>query len=328
MKNVPEPLYVGIDVAKETLEVALGTSGAVQTFLNDAEGFEALRASLKGQAVALIVLEATGGYESGAALALQGAGLPVAIVNPRQARDFARAMGYLAKTDRIDARALAELACVLDRHPDREKLVKPLPDAEQRQLQALMARRRQLVSMLVSERNRLATSHKVARRSSQAIILVMRYRMEGPDEALEDIEAELARHIAHHHSDLAALLSSVTGVGSTTTATLIADVPELGQLSRREISALIGVAPLARDSGLFRGRRTTFGGRAQVRCTLYRAALVATRHNPVIKRFYERLLIAGKAKKVALVACMRKLLTILNAMVKSRKPWDESLHTA
>jgi len=318
MKNVPEPLYVGVDVAKETLEVARSTGGAVQTFTN--EGHDALLAVLKKHPVALIVLEATGGYERGAALAVQEAGLPLAIVNPRQARDFARALGYLAKTDRIDALALTELARVLHRHPDREKLVKLLPDAEQRQLQALMARRRQLVSMLGSERNRLATSHKVARRSIQAIKALKRQ--------LEDIEGELARRIAHQHADLAALLSSVKGVGKTTVATLIADVPELGQLSRREISALIGVAPLARDSGLFRGRRTTFGGRAQVRCTLYMATLVATRHNPVIKRFYDRLVAAGKAKKVALVACMRKLLTILNAMVKSGKPWDESLHTA
>ncbi|MGH8602200.1 MAG: IS110 family transposase, partial [Gammaproteobacteria bacterium] len=161
MKNVPEPLYVGVDVAKETLEVALGPSGAVQSFANDTEGHDALVAVLKKHTVALIVLEATGGYERGLALALQEAGLPLAIVNPRQARDFARALGYLAKTDRIDARALAELAGVLDRHPAREKLVKRLPDAEQRQLQALMARRRQLVSMLGSERNRLATRHKV-----------------------------------------------------------------------------------------------------------------------------------------------------------------------
>lgn len=321
MKNVPEPLYVGVDVAKETLEVALGPSGAVQSFANDTEGHDALVAVLKKHTVALIVLEATGGYERGLALALQEAGLPLAIVNPRQARDFARALGYLAKTDRIDARALAELAGVLDRHPDREKLVKLLPDAEQRQLQALMARRRQLVSMLGSERNRLATSHKVARRSIQAIIKALKRQ-------LEDIEGELARHIAYQHADLAALLSSVTGVGKTTVATLIADVPELGQLSRREISALIGVAPLARDSGLFRGKRTTFGGRAQVRCTLYMATLVATRHNPIIKRFYDRLVAAGKAKKVAIVACMRKLLTILNAMVKSGKPWNESLHAA
>lgn len=321
MKNVPEPLYVGVDVAKETLEVALGPSGAVQSFANDTEGHDALVAVLKKHTVALIVLEATGGYERGLALALQEAGLPLAIVNPRQARDFARALGYLAKTDRIDARALAELAGVLDRHPDREKLVKLLPDAEQRQLQALMARRRQLVSMLGSERNRLATSHKVARRSIQAIIKALKRQ-------LEDIEGELARHIAYQHAELAALLSSVTGVGKTTVATLIADVPELGQLSRREISALIGVAPLARDSGLFRGKRTTFGGRAQVRCTLYMATLVATRHNPIIKRFYDRLVAAGKAKKVAIVACMRKLLTILNAMVKSGKPWNESLHAA
>ena len=176
-------------------------------------------AVLKKHPVALIVLEATGGYERGAALAVQEAGLPLAIVNPRQARDFARALGYLAKTDRIDALALTELARVLHRHPDREKLVKLLPDAEQRQLQALMARRRQLVSMLGSERNRLATSHKVARRSIQAIIKALKRQ-------LEDIEGELARRIAHQHADLAALLSSVKGVGKTTVATLIADVPE------------------------------------------------------------------------------------------------------
>jgi transposase len=207
MKNVPEPLYVGVDVAKATLEVALGPGGAVQTFANDPEGHDALLAVLKKHPVALIVLEATGGYERGVALAVQEAGWPLAIVNPRQARDFARALGYLAKTDRIDARALAELARVLHHHPDREKLVKLLPDAEQRQLQALMARRRQLVSMLGSERNRLATSHKVARRSIQAIIKALQRQ-------LQDIEAELARHMAHQHADLAALLSSVKGVGA------------------------------------------------------------------------------------------------------------------
>jgi transposase len=220
---------------------------------------------------------------------------------------------------RIDARALVELARVLDGRPERGKLVKRLPDAEQRQLQALMARRRQLLSMLTSERNRLATSRKVARRSIQAIIKALKRQ-------LEDIEGELARHIAHQHADLAALLSSVTGVGKTTVATLIADVPELGQLSRREISALIGVAPLARDSGLFRGKRTTFGGRAQVRCTLYMATLVATRHNPGD----QMLLRAPRPRRQGQKGRHRRLYakTPHHPQRQIWQPWDESLRTA
>jgi transposase len=245
----------------------------------------------------------------------------VAIINPRQARDFARAMGQLAKTDRIDARLLAQLGEVIERHPERDRFIKPLPTVEQQVLAALVARRRQLIMMLVAERNRLAQAHPQTKASIQTIIKALTKELERINDAMDG-------HLRSHFADLSALLDSVKGVGKTTISTLIAEVPELGQLSRREIGALVGVAPLNRDSGLMRGRRTIFGGRSNVRHTLYMAALVASRHNPVIKAFYDRLVEAGKPKKVALVACMRKLLTILNAMVKAGKPWDASLHSA
>lgn len=316
-----DPITIGIDVAKEAVDVAFGTGGAVEQFTNEAEGHDSLIERLSGIPVELIVLEATGGYEFAIASALQVAGLPVAIINPRQARDFAKAMGYLAKTDRIDARALAQLADVLARHPDRDKIVKPLPCADLQHLQAMVVRRRQLVAMLVAERQRLAVAHQAARPSIEAIVKALK-------QELGRAEAELARHIDTHHADLAALLGSVKGIGSATTSTLIAEVPELGCLSRREIGALVGVAPMNRDSGVLRGKRMIYGGRASVRRALYMATLVAVRFNPVLRAFYERLVNAGKPKKVALVAAMRKLLTILNAMVKSGKSWDESLHFA
>jgi transposase len=312
---------VGIDIAKHSFDAAIGVAGAIQTFVNDDGGHDALMAELAGKAVELIVMEATGGLERDLACALQAAGFTVAVVNPRQARDFAKAMGYLAKTDRIDAKALAELAQVLSRHPQRERFVSALPTPEQQALQALVARRRQLVAMRVAEHQRLSVSHAAARKSIAAMIEAIRAQ-------LDAVEADLARHIETHHADLAQRLASVRGIGPATTASLIAEVPELGRLSRREISALIGVAPFNRDSGQMRGKRTIFGGRAQVRRALYMAALAAIRFNAVIKNFYSRLIAAGTPKKVAIVACMRKLLTILNAMVRTGKSWDDSLHTA
>lgn len=318
---MPESMMVGIDIAKLSFDAALGVSAQAQTFSNDDTGYEALIAALAEQPVELIVMEATGGYERDLACILQAAGFAVAVVNPRQARDFARAMGYLAKTDRIDAQVLAALAQVLARHPDRDKFVKPLPTAEQQALQALVARRRQLVTMLVAERNRLSVSHKAARASIEALIKAITLQ-------LNTVEGELAAHINRHHAELARQLASAKGIGPTTATTLIADVPELGTLSRREIAALVGLAPFNRDSGKMRGRRSIFGGRAEVRRTLYMAALTAIRFNPAIKRFYNRLVEAGKPKKVAIVACMRKLLTILNAMVRTGKEWDESIHFA
>jgi transposase len=316
-----EPITVGIDVAKNTIEVALGQKAATFSLDNTPEGIDSLLTRLSGCQVALVVMEATGGLESAVACAFQVAGYAVAIINPRHARDFARAMGQLAKTDRIDARLLAQLGEVIERHPERHKFVKPLPTAESQVLAALGTRRRQLLTMLVAERNRLAQTHAQTKKSINAII-------EALTKELGRIDEDLTGHLQSHFADLSALLDSVKGVGKTTISTLIAEVPELGQLSRRQISALIGVAPMNRDSGLMRGRRTIFGGRSSVRHTLYMAALVASRHNPVIKAFYDRLVDAGKPKKVALVACMRKLLTILNAMVKADKPWDASLHSA
>lgn len=316
-----ELMFVGIDVSLARLDVALGSAGEVVEFGNDEAGFSAMVARLGTEPVGLIVLEATGGYELDAACALQAAGLSVAVINPRQARDFAKALGYLAKTDTLDARVLAELAGVLHRRPDRDRYVKPLPDADQQQLQALVQRRRQLVEMLTSERNRLAMSHRSTRRSIEAIVRALKAQ-------LDDVTADLARIIGQRHAELSALLSSVKGIGPTTAATLIADLPELGALSHRAISALVGVAPMNHDSGTLRGRRAIRGGRGAVRTTLYMATLVAVRFNPAFKTFYQRLLQRGKPKKVALVAAMRKLIIVLNAIVKSRQPWNPNLHNA
>ena len=316
-----DPIVIGIDIAKQTFDAALGVAGSIETFANTDEGHDALIARLAGATVDLVVMEATGGLERDLACALQASGFAVAVVNPRQARDFAKAMGYLAKTDRIDAKALAELAQVLSRHPERERFISTLPTPEQQALQALVARRRQLIAMRVAEHQRLSVSHAAARKSITTLIAAINAQ-------IDDVEAALAKHIDTHHAELAQQLSSVRGIGPTTTASLIAEVPELGHLSRREISALIGVAPFNRDSGQMRGKRSIFGGRGQVRRGLYMATLAAIRFNAVIKHFYARLVTAGKPKKVAIVACMRKLLTILNAMVRTGRPWDESLHNA
>jgi transposase len=321
MKNMPQPIQVGIDVAKDTVDVGLGVGGEVCQFTNDAQGHERLLSRLKDFAVSLIVMEATGGYERALMCALQAAGYEVAVVNPRQARDFAKAMGYLEKTDRIDAGMLTEFAQTLERHPKRATFLTPLLDAERAALAALVVRRRQLVDMLTAEHNRLAMSHSAARRSITAIIKALQRQ-------LDDIETKMAAHVNKHHADLAELLDSAKGIGPNTVATLIAELPELGRLSNRQISKLVGVAPLSRNSGLQRGHRTIFGGRAALRRALYMPTVAATVHNPAIRVFYQRLVAAGKAKKLALVAAMRKLLTILNAMVRSGKPWDYSLHSA
>jgi transposase len=213
---------------------------------------------------------------------------------------------------------LTEFAQTLNRHPKRAAFVTPLIDAQRVELAALVGRRRQLVDMLTAERDRLAMSHKAARKSITAIIKALQRQ-------LDDIEAKMAAHVDKHHADLAELLNSAKGIGANTAATLIAELPELGRLSNRQISKLVGVAPLNRDSGVQRGRRTIFGGRAALRRALYMPTLVAIRHNPPIRAFYQRLVAAGKAKKLAIVAAMRKLLTILNAMVRSGKHWDDSL---
>ena len=317
------PLSVGVDVAKATLEVGFSDRDATLALANDEAGHAALLAHLaklrdQGTAVGLVVLEA-GGLEVEVATALQLAGYAVAVVNPRQARDFARAMGVLAKTDRIDARVLALMGQTLMQRADLAKLVKPLPDEQQRMLQAMVTRRRQLLGMRIAEQQRASGPDKRMRRSLNIILKAL-------DRELIRVDKEMQTFIGEHHAELAALLDGVKGVGKATISTLLAEVPELGKLNGREVSSLVGVAPINRDSGTMRGKRTIFGGRPAVRKVLFMAALVASRYNPVIQAFYQRLLAAGKPKKLALTACARKLLTILNAMARSGKPFDAAIH--
>lgn len=319
--SLPSPLCVGIDVSKATLDIAASSTIVQFSVANDTDGFDSIIAELKKHDVALVLMEATGGLEAAVACALQAEGFELAVVNPRQARDFARAMGYLAKTDRIDARVLAQMAEVINRHPERGRFIRALPDAERQVLNSMVVRRRQLIVMLVAERNRLYLAHPQSRKSINIIIKAL-------EDELARIDEDMNTHMSNHFKEISERLSSIKGVGTMTVAALLGEIPELGRLSRREISALVGVAPVNRDSGTMRGRRTIFGGRAGVRTSLYMAALVATRFNPVIKAFYTRLVAAGKAKKVALVACMRKLLTILNAMLRKNEEWDESYHNA
>ena len=308
-------MLVGIDVAKGELVVAVRPSGERWTVANEERGVRTLVERLRTTPPALIVLEATGGYELLAVAALAGAGFPVAVVNPRQVRDFAKATGQLAKTDRIDADVLALFAERV--RPD----VRPLPDAAAQELEALLARRRQLLEMLQAERNRLG---QVFGRGKQAVKKSLKGHIAFLERELRIADTDLGTMVRsspvwRERDDL---LQSVPAVGRVLSFTLLADLPELGQLSRRAIAKLVGVAPISRESGTFRGRRFVQGGRATVRSVLYMSALVATRRNDVIRTFYQRLLAAGKPKKLALVACMRKLLTILNTMVRTGQRWS------
>ena len=313
-----EPVYVGIDVAKSSFEVAVSSQSQTLNLSNDEAGHAQLCELLAPLAPRLVLLEATGGYEQPLALALSAAGLRVSVINPRQARDFARCMGKLAKTDRIDAQALRGFAALLDAQGHEPRV---LADEQQRELTALVVRRRQLVAMLVAERQRLALAHAKAKPS---ILFIM----DAIAAQLSDVDGQLKEHVLLHHADLAALLTSVKGVGPTTASTLLAQLPELGKLNRKQITSLVGLAPINRDSGTLRGQRHIFGGRADVRRVLYVAALVGTRFNPVLKDFYARLLATGKPKKVALVACMHKLLVILNAIARTKSPWRNELAEA
>ena len=308
---------VGVDVCKQHLDVCLGATA--QRVANDANGWNELIAKFKDAVVDLVVLEATGGYERGLVCALQAAGIAVARVNPRQARDFAKSMGVLAKTDQVDARTLRDFADVLARHKDRAKYITPMLDEQRQALAELMTRRRQLVDMRVAENNHLEHAGKRSVRSITSVIKTL-------DKQLATIEQEVDSHIDRHFKDQRTLLDSVKGVGPVTILTLTAALPELGSLGRRQIAKLVGVAPLADDSGPRKGKRRIWGGRAGVRAVVYMAALVAIQHNPAIKVFHSRLIAAGKPKKVAIVACMRKLLTILNAMLRDQKLWDEAKH--
>jgi transposase len=306
----PTPVTVGIDVAKARLDVAVRPSGEQWQAPNDEGGVAALVARLAPLAPALVVLEATGGLERLAAAALAAAGLPVAVVNPRPVRDFAKAVGQLAKTDALDAALLARFAEAVRPAP------RPVPDAAQQALAALLARRRQAVGMLTAERQRLGTALPAVRARVQAHVRWLEAELGALDDDLG--QALRASPVWREREDL---LRSVPGVGPVVALTLLAELPELGALDRKRVAALVGLAPLNADSGTRRGKRLVWGGRSRVRAALYMAALVATRHNPVVQAFYQRLLAAGKAKKVALTACMHKLLLVLNAIVRSGTPW-------
>jgi transposase len=311
-----EAVVVGIDVGKEQVEVAvLGGEGVSPQYANDGTGQAALLSALQPLGVALVVLEATGGYEAALACTLQAAGLPVAVVNPRQARDFARSLGRLAKTDRIDAADLAAYGRMLLDRDDLARYLRPLETAQQQDLAAWVARRRQLITMLGMEQLRLAQARRAVRPSIHKVIKVLQRQ-------LEDIDGQMNGHLKAHFAELDRLLRSTTGIGPVASASLIAELPELGRLNRRQIAALVGVAPMARDSGQSRGRRRIRGGRAPLRRVLYMATLAATRHNPLVRAHYQRLRAAGKLPKVAIVACMRKLLTILNAMARTGTAFD------
>lgn len=301
----PPAIFVGIDVSKDQLEVAQRPDLTSWTASNDPNGIGGLIEQLLELRPTLVVLEATGGYESALGVALLAASVPTVVINPRKARDFARATDHLAKTDKIDAQVLAEFA---------EKIrpeVRPVPEATVQELSALLRRRQQLVEMLTAEKNRARLATRLVRRDIQAHIRWLEKRLAESD---KDLDEAIRSTPAWRERD--SLIQSEKGAGRVLSLTCLGELPELGRLNHKRISALVGVAPFNKDSGRFRGKRMIAGGRPQVRAVLYMATLVATRHNPVIREFYQRLLAAGKPKKVALVACMRKLLTILNAIVR------------
>lgn len=314
MTTQDEKSYIGIDVSKAMLDVFILPLKQQLQFENNVQGIQKLRAKLQSFPSSLVVMEATGGYERPVAQALAKAELAVSVNNPRQIRDFAKALGKLAKTDQIDAQVIALFA---------EK-IQPLPNVtcneEQQKLAENNARRRQLVDMITMEKNRLDKASKAIKKSIQRIIKTL-------EKELNDINTTLAKCIQDDpaYAEKSALLQTIKGVGTVVAAGLVAELPELGTVGEKQISALVGLAPYNRDSGTLRGKRSVWGGRATVRSTLYMATLVAIRHNGQIRSFYNRLCAAGKRKKVAIVACMHKLLIIMNAMIKHAQPWRPNI---
>lgn len=303
-------IFIGIDVAKAHLDIAIHTPGRTWQVENNATGIGTLVQTLLELQPTLIVLEATGGFELAVVAALAAAHLPVVVTNPRQVRNFARALGKRAKTDKLDAAVLAQFGATLRPTP------RPLPSEQDEQLTALLTRRRQIVDMLTVEQNRLHTVRPTMRADLEEHIAWLRRQLAKLDDEIDRFIQATPLWKAKDE-----LLQSVPGIGRITASTLLAMLPELGTLNRQEIAALVGLAPLNRDSGKKRGKRRIFGGRAPVRNVLYMATLVATKHNPIIQKFYHHLLAQGKEKKVALTACMRKLLVILNALLRSNSAW-------
>ena len=305
-------VYVGIDVSKERLDIAVRPTGESWHVPNDEEGIDELVGRLRATGPSLVVLEASGGYERQVVAALVAVQLPVVVVNPRQAREFARATGKLAKTDSLDAQVLAHFAEAV--RPE----VRSVPDEQAQELSVILSRRRQVVGMLVAEKNRVQTAVSPVRERIEAHIAFLQAE-------LSDLDGELERAIRNSPvwREQDRLLRSVPGVGPVLSRTLLAELPQLGTLSHKQLAALVGVAPLNRDSGKLRGKRSVWGGRGRIRAVLYMGTIAATRFNPVIREFYQRLLEKGKPKKVAITACMRKLLTILNSMLRDGTRWGQ-----
>ena len=309
-ENIVEK-FVGIDVSKRTLDIGIEPTGEALRVVYDDKGIAQVVKRLVAVGPTLIVMEATGGLEVRLASELAGTGLPLAVINPRQARDFAKATGQLAKTDSVDATVLAAFARAI------RPAVRPIKDADTRELDELLTRRRQLIEIRVQETLRLGTASKLPRKSLVAHIAWL-------DKRIADLDVDLTKRLRASDAWRAKddLLQGIPGIGAVTSLTMLAKCPELGSLNRREIAALVGVAPLANDSGKHRGKRFIWGGRADVRAVLYMASVTAIRCNSVLKAFAERLKRAGKPAKVVIVACMRKLLTIMNAMLKNNAPWQ------
>jgi transposase len=311
--------YIGVDMAKARFEWGIHGTSSTQSTTNDAAGFEVFLADLRQRRVGLIVIEATGGLEHALAIRLMQRELPVAVVNPRAAREFARSMGHLAKTDAIDALALAHYAHTLAHKADQAGVRMTALPAHLETLQAMVLRRQQLIDMRTAETNRRAGAMRVLRESIDAVIKTL-------NEQIEALDKDIGTHLHGHFQELDQRFESIKGIGPNTCAAVIAFMPELGRISAARAAKLAGLAPLNNDSGNMRGKRSTWGGRSIVRCALYMATLSAVRFNPVIKVFYQRLLAAGKPKKVVLIACAHKLLRILNAMARTGQAWDAELH--
>jgi transposase len=307
--------YVGIDVCKKHLDVCVRSTGEYFRVENNVDGFKVIQERLAGYSPCLLIAESTGGYESDMVRSLQKKGLSVSVINPRQARDFAKAVGRLAKTDKIDAGVLAHFGEAI------KPAVKEISGEEEESLSALAQRRRQLVDMLTVEKNRLSQAHGSVRKPIKKSIEFLKKQ-------LKHMEKELSDHVKSDKrwSRKTEVLESIRGVGPVIAVTLVADLPELGKVSHKEIAALAGLAPLNRDSGFMQGKRSIWGGRATVRTALYMGALVGVRFNPVLKAFYEKLRQRGKQKKVALIACAHKLLTIMNSMIKYDCTWQQKLN--
>lgn len=315
MNKTTEENFIGIDVSKSSLDICIDPAGQMLHVAYDEEGISNIVNRLKKVCPTLIVIEATGGLEVRITTELAGEGLPVAVINPRQARDFAKATGKLAKTDQVDAAMLAAFARAI------RPQVRPLKDTDTRALEDLVSRRRQLIDMRVQETLRLSTAGSVPLKKS------LKKHIAWLDKRIAEIDSDLTKRLRNSEVWKAKddLLQSIPGVGAVTTLTLLAKCPELGSLNRREIAALVGVAPLANDSGKHRGKRFVWGGRADVRAVLYMATISAIRCNDTIKEFSQRLKKTGKPPKVVIVACMRKLLIIMNAMLKNNTPWNPKI---